>query len=145
MRAVLPSLLHSSNAFGLGAGCKPVPRGDDGPPLFKDESSFDETVAGKPVFSWHLTLAVSKWSQMKPRSVKGQTRGPQGCTQEAGVQPWLSWGPIKALSLLQGAELYLALLLQGCCSMPCRGTNSIYVKSNCPQEAISTGNQCPCV
>lgn len=87
---MLPPPLHSNSAFGLGAGCKPVPRGDAVPPHSKDESSVEETVAGNSVLPLHVTLAVSNWSHMKPRSVQGQTRGPQGCTQEAGVQPWLS-------------------------------------------------------
>lgn len=94
---MLPLPLHSNSAFGLGAGCKPVPRGDAGPHLFRDESSVEETVAGKPILTLHLSLAVSKWSHVKPRSVQGQTRGPQGCTQEAGVQ---LWGPKTGSALV---------------------------------------------
>jgi len=106
---MLPPPLHSNSAFRLGAGCKLVPRGDAGPPLSRDESSVEETVAGNPILTLHLSLAVSKWSHVKPRLVQSQTRGPQGCRLE-GVQLWLSWGPRKALPWLHGAELYVVPL-----------------------------------
>lgn len=116
--------LHSNSAFRLGAGCKPVPRGDAGPLLFGDESSVEEKVAGKPILPLCLTLAVSKWSHVKPRSAQGQTRAPQGRTQEAGVQPRLSWGSRKTLPWLQGAGLSLVLLPEGYHSIPCWRTES---------------------
>lgn len=42
---------------------------------------------GKLILPLHLTLGVSKWSQVKPRSVCSQARGPQGCTEEGKVWP----------------------------------------------------------
>lgn len=93
-------------------------------PFSLAERSVEETVAGKPVLPWCLTLAVSKWSHVKPRSAQDQTRAPRGRAQEAGVQPWLSWGSRKTLPWLQGAGPYLVLLPEGYHSIPCWRTES---------------------